>query len=181
MTASQTTDQPLLEPEEVALIVAMRERLAKLERLHQEAQEERREWEATHPEDEPYVALAMPESKGAAAYSECVEVMAGAALDAFDLAARAVGASGWQASVAQLQFVGRSRRIKGPWGIYTMEDALYPQYDLARRLQEMRQSDETVKWLGDCAEYALATKDLAVESVRDHWRWLVAQRDGRNL
>lgn len=173
-------DQPLLEPEEVAFVLAMRERLRKVDHLYQESEAERVQWEATHPDDEPYIAL---DHKGAAAYSECVEALADTAVDAFNLVSRALGVSGWQASVAEMQFFARSRRIKGPWGVYLMEDALYPQYDLHERLQQMRWSDETVKWLGDCAEYALAAKDidggLVHPNVVDHWRWLVAQRDER--
>lgn len=176
-------DQPLLEPEEVAFILALRERLRNIERLHQKSQVERREWEATHAEDEFYSALSIEGSAGGEAYSQCAEAMAATAVDAFNLVARAVGASGWQASWAELEFLRRSRRIEGPWGVYTMEDALYPQYDLHQRLQDLRWSDDTVKWLGDCAEYALALRESNVVAPRvaDHWRWLVAQRDERRM
>jgi hypothetical protein len=171
-------DQPLLEPEEVAFVLAFRERLAKVERLYQEAVDDRREWERTHGPEEPYVAL---DGKAADAYSECAETLAATALDAFNLVAKALGVTGWQASYAELEFLRRSRGIKGPFGLYSMEDALYPQYDLHQRLHDLRWSDETVTWLGDCAEYALATKDdgFVAGRVADHWRWLVAQRDER--
>jgi hypothetical protein len=175
-TGSFVPDQPLLEPEEVAFIVALRGRLANVERLHQASQDERHEWERTYGPEEPYIAL---DHKGGDAYGAAAEALVETAVGAFDLVARALGVTGWQASYAELEFLRRSRGIKGPFGLYSMEDALYPQYDLHQRLRELRWSDETVRWLGDCAEYALAARGDGVVAARvaDHWRWLVAQRD----
>ncbi|GAC1521718.1 MAG: hypothetical protein NVS3B1_06290 [Marmoricola sp.] len=171
-----------LEADELALILAIRERVAAINRLSEQDAAERWEWNETHdPETEPYSALSIEGSSGGKAYSACAEALADAALDAFNLVAKTLGVTGFQASYAELQFLVRSRQIKGPWGIYTMADALYPQYDLFRRLEDMRQSDDTVKWLGDCAEYALAENNLAAPVVIEHWRWLVAQRDERGL
>lgn len=136
-----------LDSKEEALIVALRERLAKVQN-----------------------------------YEDCVDAMAGAALDAFNLVAKALSVTGWQASCAELEFVRRSRGIDGPWGIYAMHDALYPQYDLVGRLEKMRHADTTVKWLGDCAEYALAVygPQGAAPRVTAHWIKLVADRDQMN-
>lgn len=170
MTRLELTD------DEGDLIVTLRRHVEEIEALSQQSEEERVAWEAEHP-GEFYSALAIDGSAGGKAYSQCAEAMAEMAEKAFDLAARTLGVTGWQASYAQLEFLRRSRDIEGPFGIYTMSDALYPQYDLFERLEKMRRDPVTVKWLGDCAEYALATKDSAAERVRDHWRWLVAERD----
>jgi hypothetical protein len=175
---ASSTFEWLLEPDEAALIVTIREAIGKVNALYDEATEERRQWEATHDSTEPYVALDMSDSKGAAAYSECPEAMAVAALAAFNLVARALGVSGWQASYAELEFLRRSRRIEGPFGIYDFHDALYPQYDVLERIEKSLHSEGTVRWLGDEAEKKLAeTTFLAAPRVLAHWRMLVAQRD----
>lgn len=169
-------DEIALTTEEEALIRGIRERKAEIERLSVLSDTERAEWEAEHP-GEFYAALNIEGSAGGQAYSKCAEAMSQAALAAFELVARDLGVTGWQASYAELDFLRRSRRIEGPWGIYQMHDALYPQYDVVGRIEKARWSDDTVRWLGDQAEKRLTEERHAADTVIAHWHSLVAQRD----
>ncbi len=166
----------LLEPEEAALILLLRRHVDEIRDLSAQSDIERAEWEAANP-GEPYSALSIEDSSGGKAYSQCAEACADMALAAFELAAKTLGITGWQGSWAELEFIRRSRHIKGPFGIYDVSDALYPQYDLPARLDKLLTGPDTVKWLGDEAERMLAENREPHPNVERHWRMLVAQRD----
>lgn len=178
MTETFMQGEYLLEPDEARLIDTLRDAIRKVEAVGEGEAEFRAKWEADHP-GEFYAALSVEGSPGGKAYSECPEAMVTAALAAFNLVAKALGVSGWQASYAEMEFLRRSRRIEGPWGIYTWHDALYPQYDVPGRIAALRYSPDIVRWLGDEAERLLAEKDDGFVSpqVQAHWRCLVAERD----
>lgn len=83
-------------------------------------------------------------------YGTSVYIMSMAATAAFYYAAHVVGASGFQASCADLDILRRTRHIEGGFKIICYDDLLYPQNvcrvtdnsisaDTAKRLQEQAQ------------------------------------------
>ena len=108
-------------------------------------------------------------------YEASADAMWKAALAAFEYAARRVGATGFQASWAALRFYGEAMHIDGPFGVYRLEDALYPQYDLHGRLTEF--IEENRGWLREQARDKLNDAEMAsyaAPRVVAHWRKLVA-------
>ena len=69
-------------------------------------------------------------------YGTCVYAMSMAAEAAFNYVSHRLGVTGFQASCADMDFLKRTRRMKGPFMIIKAEDMLYPQYDLVDRLHE---------------------------------------------
>jgi hypothetical protein len=74
-------------------------------------------------------------------YNRVVEAAADVALTAFRYAMSELGATGFQASCAELEFMQRSRQLKGPFLLIDGEQLLYPQYNLEARVLET-----LVKW-----------------------------------
>lgn len=96
-----------------------------------------------------------------------------ASVATFNYIAHVEGITGFQASCADLDIIRRTRRINGPFGIYSMRDMLYPQYDLVARLTEFINSENTQKWLKEEATKLLAEKqEHASPSVVAHWKKL---------
>ena len=111
--------------------------------------------------------------EGGEGYGKSADAMWQAALAAFNYVARRVGATGFQASWSALKFYGEAMHVKGPFMVLKIEDALYPQYDLPRRVTEF--IEEQRPWLREQAQAKLAEPhDHAVESVVAHWRKLAA-------
>lgn len=69
-------------------------------------------------------------------YGTCVYAMSMAAEAAFNYVSHCLGVTGFQASCADLDFVRRTRSLKGPFILLKGEDMLYPQYDLEEKLEE---------------------------------------------
>lgn len=110
-------------------------------------------------------------------YGTCVYAMSMAATAAFHYAASRVGATGFQAGCADLDFLRRSRGYKGPFMVLDAENALYPQYDgMAQKAAAFRA--EISGWLADEAQKKLDAPDgkSAHPNVVAHWRDLVAAR-----
>lgn len=107
-------------------------------------------------------------------YSRSAEAMSKAALAAFNYVAHKVGATGFQASWAELDFLRRSRGLKGPFALLDANDLLYPQYDLRAKVD--RYLEEWLPWAADQAREQLAdeTRTLVATSVEEHWRALAA-------
>lgn len=108
-------------------------------------------------------------------YGTCVYAMSMSAVAAYYLVAHMLGATGFQASCADLDMVRRTRSLPGPFMLIDGEKALYPQNnvlaDVAQALHEWR------GWLADEAEKKLAKDaDKAHPNVVAHWRKLVAER-----
>lgn len=123
-------------------------------------------------------------------YNRSAEALWKAALLAFNWVAGELGVTGFQASWAALHFYGQAMNIEGPFMIVKVEDALYPQYDLPKRLNDF--IAEQRGWLAEEAAKKLAdyeaeptysyTDDDGTEhsgpsvhpNVVAHWRSLVA-------
>ena len=111
------------------------------------------------------------------AYNDSADALWKCALAAFNYAAHQVGASGWQASYAELRFVGESRGLKGPFALLDANDMLYPQYDIRRKVEKYL--EEWRPWAIEQAREKLAEnedKELAglgaAPRVREHWEGL---------
>ena len=160
----------LLQPDEAALITTLRQVIGRPTRLWDEAQSEK----DTGADFPPL------EGKSGDAYEACAEGLATAATAAFDLVAKALGVTGFQASWAVMQFVRRENNIEGPFGLWKGEEWLYPQYNMIRDIEGYRRDPETVKWLGDQAEAkigAVSDGGTVHPNVLSHWRTLVAERN----
>lgn len=130
-------------------------------------------------------------------YRRSADAMWKAALAAFNWAASEVGASGFQASWAALRFYGEAMHVTGPFMILKAEDAIYPQYDLPRQVNEWL--DEQRGWLAEEAKkhldnyeaeptYTTTNEDGTTETVLAahprvvaHWRKLVAAALGGDV
>lgn len=111
-------------------------------------------------------------------YGTCVYAMSMAAEAAFNYVSGVLGVTGFQASMADLDFLRRTRGLKGPFLFMKAEDALYPQYDLPGRLEESM--EKWKPWLKEEAGKLLAsTGGTAASSVVDHWRKLAGTEKPR--
>lgn len=109
-------------------------------------------------------------------YGTSAYAMSLAAAAAFNYVARQLGTTGFQASCADLDFIRRSRSIKGPFGIIQAADALYPQYDLRGKVEEWLKEWEP--WLREEAEKNLRRSGTAHPRVVEHWKSLAGKGGG---
>jgi hypothetical protein len=109
------------------------------------------------------------------AYSAAAEALVAAGKAAFDYVADEQGVSGFQGSWAALKLYGDLMNITCPYGIYKLEDALYPQYDLRARLDGWLTEPDNIQWLADQAREHLAHSEQMAPAVRAHMEHL-AQR-----
>lgn len=104
-------------------------------------------------------------------YGTCVYAMSIAATAAFNYAASKLGCTGFQASLADLDFVRRARLIDGPLAIFKAADLCYPQYDLRTKFNEWVEKSQD--WVSErCAELLRdmdATGGGAHPGVVAHW------------
>jgi hypothetical protein len=108
-------------------------------------------------------------------YGTCVYAMSLAAVAAYNYVASLLGASGFQASCADLDIVRRNRRIKHGFMILEANDLLYPQYDLRAKLEEF--IAKNLPELADAAAALLAENgEQGAPAVRAHWKRLAAQK-----
>lgn len=106
-------------------------------------------------------------------YGTCCYAMSLSAWAAFQYVAGHLGVTGFQASIADLDFIKRSRHIDSPFALLTAEKILYPQYDLHSQLDEW-----IVKWKPWAAEEArkkLMASQNAAPTVVEHWKRLSAE------
>lgn len=106
-------------------------------------------------------------------YGTSVYAMSLAATAAFRYVAGVLGTTGFQASCADLDILRRTRDLKGPFLILKAEDALYPQYDLRKKLDDALESWRP--WLADEAAKRLKERGEAHSDVAAHWRMLSAK------
>lgn len=127
-------------------------------------------WLETPKELMEYITKICEENKGG--YGTSVYAMSMSAIAAMQYAARVVGATGFQASCADLDIVRRSRGLDCPFAIIKAKDMLYPQYSIRGKVEELLQ--EWAPWAKEQAFALLRDrKDYAVESVISHWMKLV--------
>lgn len=108
-------------------------------------------------------------------YGKCVEVMWRAAYLAIEVVASELGVTGAQYSFASLMAFGQMRGYDGPFTVVTLDDALYPQYDLPGRVAGF--IDEQRPWLAEQARALLAQEHRhASSNVVAHWEKLAAHQ-----
>jgi hypothetical protein len=103
-------------------------------------------------------------------YGTSAYAMSLAAVAAFQYVASAVGATGFQASCADLDIIRRTRRIDGPFILLKGDDALYPQYDLHKKLSDFL--SEIAPYLKDAASKKIHENNDAHPDVMAHWKKL---------
>lgn len=112
-------------------------------------------------------------TNGTHSYGSCSYAMSLAAVAAFNYVGRELGVSGFQQSVAELDFLRRARRLDAPYMLVTAEDALYPQRDIGRQLTAALVDWQP--WIREQAKKLLAERqDGAAHHVIDHWKQLAA-------
>ncbi len=107
-------------------------------------------------------------------YNSAVDVMWKVALAAFEFAAAEVGASGFQASCAELMFLAKSRRIEGPFAVIKADDLLYSKYYISNTVADY--INEWMPWASEQAKIKLKTnkKEQVAPKVWEHWQTLAA-------
>lgn len=141
--------------------------------------------DATNMTLEEMAALSQTqESKDA--YSAAADKLWIAAALAFNYTSHVVGATGFQAGWAAMQFVKEVKSIKGPFMLVRVEDMLYPQYDVPRKVEEFLNDPETIEWLQEQARQKLADlrgrlkegsleEEAVAPTVLAHWKALAGE------
>ena len=108
-------------------------------------------------------------------YGTCAYAMSLSATAAFNYMAKQLGATGFQASWADLDILRRTRHLNGPFAIVSGHEMLYPQYDFLNKTREL--ADQWRPWAAE--EAARLLKEgckFASPSVIAHWQWLATQK-----
>lgn len=108
-------------------------------------------------------------------YGTCVYAMSMAAVAAYYHVSTNLGVTGFQASMADLDFIRRTRHMKGPFMIMDGHDMLYPQSDLQEKLDKFLIDNR--KWAAEEAKKKLIESPNAHPDVIAHWNGLVAWSD----
>lgn len=103
-------------------------------------------------------------------YGTCCYAISLAAVAAFQHVANNLGATGFQASCADLDVLRRTRHLNGPFILLRGEDMLYPQYNPYTKLREAM--NEWAEWAGKEAAKKLEESPDAHPDVLRHWRHL---------
>lgn len=112
-------------------------------------------------------------------YGTCVYAMSMAATAAFNHVAEKLGATGFQASCADMDVLRRTRNLKAPFMLVTGDKALYPQHDLPGEVREF--VEEIAPWLGEQARKMLKEwREHARPNVLAHWERLAATPEAPN-
>jgi hypothetical protein len=110
-------------------------------------------------------------------YGTCVYAMSFAALAAFYLMAHKLGVTGFQASCADMDFIGRTRHMKHGFRIINYENLLYPQYCNSKHFpsyHDLLDDEDVKKQLRDQAIKKLSEETSAHPNVRAHWEFLAS-------
>lgn len=100
-------------------------------------------------------------------YGTCVYAMSMAATAAFNYVSSELGVSGFQASCADMDFIRRSRGIKGPFMIVDLYDELYESGRTVQKVKEAVNQNRT--WLMKEARKCLAESNSACDEVYSRW------------
>jgi hypothetical protein len=108
-------------------------------------------------------------------YEASAEALWKAAAAAFNYAGHVVGATGFQASFAGLQFLKATRGIDGPFAVIDSNQLLYPQYDVEAKVAGW--FEEWKPWLAETAREKLAASDhdMVHPAVLARWRELAGE------
>lgn len=108
-------------------------------------------------------------------YGTCVYAMSLSALAAFRYVASKLGVTGFQASCADMDFLGRSRGMKHGFQILNYENLLYPQYLDKFEINWRKLVADNAKDIGKLARAKLLETNAHTHpDVRAHWQMLVA-------
>lgn len=102
-------------------------------------------------------------------YDTAVHAMAEITLAAFNFASTELGATGFQASGAGLEFLAASRNMDGPFALIKAEEMLYPQYDI--RAQVESYLEKWTPWAAQEAKKKLEIEDDSMVAPRVKRRW----------
>jgi hypothetical protein len=105
-------------------------------------------------------------------YGTCCYAMSLAATATFNHIASKLGCTGFQASMADLDILRRTRLMDCPFMILKAEDMLYPQYDLHQKLQEAM--DGWKDWAKEKAVQKLEQTPESHPEVKRRWTELAA-------
>lgn len=106
-------------------------------------------------------------------YGTCVYAMSLCAEATFNYVASTLGCTGFQASCADLTFIGRTRSMKDGFSIVDYNKLLYPQYLTEENFPSIAQLMEKNKeQLKKRATELLEENEFASEAVRKHWEKL---------
>lgn len=107
-------------------------------------------------------------------HGTCVYAMSLSSVATFNYVAGKLGASGFQASCADIDFIRRTRLIKGPFAIVDINETLYPQYDVRAELEKL--IHDSRDWQREEAR-RLLDKDNEFTSKRviEHWKKLASE------
>jgi 4-hydroxyphenylpyruvate dioxygenase-like putative hemolysin len=103
-------------------------------------------------------------------HGTCVYAMSMAAEATFNFVAGQLGATGFQASCADLDFIRRTRMIKGPLIIFSGDDYIYPQYNFYEKANEWYSSIRD--WQRTEAKKKLKNIDHVHKDVVAYWQEL---------
>lgn len=106
-------------------------------------------------------------------YGTAVYAMSMAAVATFYYMSHVVGASGFQASCADMDFIKRIRGYKDGFQIIDYHNLLYPQYDDSIMTRDQLIEDNKVN-LKKRAMELLAKEQQASPEVLDRWEWLAS-------
>ena len=132
----------------------------------QELQNEKAAWPKTQAQLNEYIQSLLDLEHD---YGTCVYAMSMSAVAAFNYVGSKLGATGFQASCADLDILRLTRHLDGPFIILKAEDMLYPQYDLKQKLDEAMQNWRG--WLAKRAAEELEDADACDEVIK-HWKQL---------
>ena len=108
-------------------------------------------------------------------YGKAVYCMSLAAVAMFNFAASKVGATGFQASCADMDILRRTRRMEHGFQIVNYNNALYPQYLEGNDHKALRAIfDDIAPSLADEAQKRIDSNTPAHPDVRAHWRRIAA-------
>lgn len=107
-------------------------------------------------------------------YGTCVYAMAWAATAAFNYVAHKLGATGFQASCADMAILSQTRDLK--WGrVLDYSNLLYPQYCDDEHVQPWRRIvEENREEFAKRAREKLTENEHAAPAVVAHWKWLAS-------
>jgi hypothetical protein len=112
-------------------------------------------------------------------YGTCVHAMSLSAVAAFYYVCSVLGATGFQASCADLDILRRIRGYKTSFHVCDHANLLYPQYCNAEKFphwDELIERDADLqKWIADTARKNLATSSHSHPNVVAHWKMLVSR------
>lgn len=111
-------------------------------------------------------------------YGTCCYAMSMAATAAFNLVAKHLSVTGFQASCADLDIIRRTRSIDAPFMLVNAEKMLYPQYDLHDMLE--KSIVEWKAWASEQAKEKLKEVEYAHPDVVAHWEMLAKYDEDAN-